>query len=99
MHTWRPTRPYDVKVDRSSALGNPFNMRNEADRHKVCNEYTKLFAGIVNNEADCIEMTRFTDELERLKKLHVEYGKLRLFCWCAPKRCHAETIKQFLEGV
>ena len=46
-----------------------------------------------------IEMTRFTAELERLKKLHVEYGKLRLFCWCAPKRCHAETIKQFLEGV
>ena len=25
-----------------------------------------------------------------------EFGKVRLFCWCAPKRCHGETIKKWL---
>ena len=24
-----------------------------------------------------------------------EYGKLELFCWCFPKRCHAESIKKY----
>lgn len=40
---------------------------------------------------------QFMNELYRLYKIAKTYGKLRLFCWCAPKRCHAETIKTFLE--
>jgi hypothetical protein len=39
----------------------------------------------------------FVNELRRLYKIYQQYGKLELFCWCAPKRCHAETIKRFLE--
>jgi hypothetical protein len=27
-----------------------------------------------------------------------QYGKLRLFCWCAPEQCHGETIKAWLES-
>ena len=38
----------------------------------------------------------FMDELRRLYKILATHGKLRLFCWCAPKRCHAETIAKFL---
>jgi hypothetical protein len=39
----------------------------------------------------------FMNELRTLYKIYKQYGKLRLFCWCYPRRCHAETIKKFLE--
>ena len=31
-------------------------------------------------------------EMERLGELVREGGRLRLLCWCAPKRCHADAI-------
>ncbi len=37
------------------------------------------------------------DELVRLLSLYKVHGKLELFCWCTPKRCHAETIQLYLE--
>lgn len=83
---------YDIKVDRSSILGNKFYMKNECDRDLVCNKYEIYFKEQIekNNIA-------FVNELRKLYLIHKTYGKLRLFCWCYPKRCHAETIKKFLE--
>lgn len=46
---------------------------------------------------------RFTDtdamqeEIPRLRAL-AERGPLTLVCWCAPKRCHAEVIRELLLG-
>ena len=83
---------YDVKVDRTSVLGNPYRMYNETQRNKVCIDYELYFnAQIASNNVE------FLNELRRLYKIHKQFGKLRLFCWCYPKRCHAETIKRFLE--
>jgi hypothetical protein len=87
----RPTEPWQVRVDRSSVLGNPFPMRNESERDEVCDAYAVYFKKqFESNEA-------FKNELRRLYKIGQRYGRLELFCWCAPKRCHAETIKAFLE--
>jgi hypothetical protein len=82
---------YDIKVDRSSILGNKFYMHNESERNIVCDKYELYFKEqLSRNKA-------FVNELRRLYKIYKTYGKLRLFCWCYPKRCHAETIKKFLE--
>lgn len=83
---------YNIKVDRSSILGNKFYMKSEADRDKVCELYKDYFYNKVKNND-----LEFMNELRRLYKIYKKYGKLRLFCWCAPKRCHSETIKDFLE--
>ena len=32
------------------------------------------------------------DELDRLVNIYLEHDQLTLYCWCAPKRCHAESI-------
>jgi hypothetical protein len=37
------------------------------------------------------------NELKRLIDIYKKHGRLRLFCWCAPKKCHAETIKELIE--
>lgn len=104
LRTTKPQYEYDVRVDRQSVLGNPFKMDNESQRNAVCDEYAVYFDGIVTNNWSvlhnyCVssdEREEFMTELRRLYKLAKKHGKLRLFCWCAPKRCHAETIKRFL---
>ena len=78
-------------IGRGSPLGNPFRMNGEADRDRVCDLYEKWFAERVSaNDA------RVLVELRRLY-LIAKQGDLVLGCYCAPKRCHGETIKRFLE--
>jgi hypothetical protein len=37
------------------------------------------------------------EELQRLRALGKEHGRLTLVCWCFPKPCHSEEIKRQLE--
>jgi hypothetical protein len=83
----RPVEAYDVRVDRTSVLGNPFHMRTEIDRNLVCDKYKEWFE---MEYADSMSSVR--SEMRKLYNLYTYHGKLRLFCWCKPKRCHAETI-------
>ena len=83
---------YDVRVDRANkVLGNKFIMHNEFERDKVCDEYEAWFNEQIDKQNELV-----LNELRRLYNIYKKYGKLNLFCWCAPKRCHAETIKNFL---
>ena len=85
--------PYDVRVDRASILGNPFRMENEGRRDEVCDKYEAYFNKSFN------ENTRFRNAVMDLVKTYRKYGQLRLFCWCAPKRCHADYIKRVAERI
>ncbi len=91
MHFEKPSQPFDIRVDRESVLGNPFYMKDESFRDDVCDKYIEYFNKRIKDEDE------FIDELRRLYLIYKAYGRLRLFCWCAPKRCHAETIKNFLD--
>ena len=82
---------FDYRADRRSVLGNKFRMYNELDRDKVCDLYEQWFNEQVASGNEVV-----LNELRYLYKLHQKYGRLRLFCWCAPKRCHCETIRSFL---
>jgi len=85
----KPSQPWDVKVDRSSVLGNPYNT---GTRDFQCDSYRDSFESRVNENPAMLQ------ELRRIYQLHKKYGKLRLFCWCTPLRCHSETIKSFLSS-
>ena len=89
----KPYQEWQVKIDRSSVLGNPFYMATENERNKVCEQYEKYFDEKIKNQD-----FKFISELKRLKDLLNKYNRLELFCWCYPKRCHAEIIKQYLEN-
>lgn len=85
----KPKNPWDVKVDRSSILGNPFKIGVDGDRDEVCDKHKIDF--------DKNKDGKLKKELDRLLEIHKKYGKLNIFCWCCPERCHSETIKAFLE--
>jgi len=89
IRTEKPTHPWDVKVDRSSYFGNGFVMKNESERDQVCDLYKQWFYDELYDSA-------MQAELSFLNNIIIKYGKLNLFCWCAPKRCHAEVIKDYL---
>ena len=87
----KPQNEYDIKVDRSSVLGNPYFLKYEELRDDVCNKYKMYFYKKIKTDET------FIKELRRISAIYRKYGKLNLFCWCYPKRCHAETIKNWLE--
>ena len=39
----KPQCEWQVKIDRSSILGNPYYMKNESERNKVCEQYETHF--------------------------------------------------------
>ena len=88
----QPSKPYDFYVDRRSPVGNPFHLKTESYRDKVCDDYADYFEKMIKSESH-----EFCAYLQQMFKCLELYGQVRLFCWCVPKRCHAETIKSYLE--
>jgi uncharacterized Zn finger protein len=68
------------------------NMKNEFERNRVCEQYEAYFHDKMQRTD-----TDFYREVMRLHDILQQYGKLELYCWCVPKRCHAETIKNYIE--
>ena len=90
----KPEFKYDVYIDRRSVLGNPFKMKKEIDRDLVCDHYENYFNFELRRKNNKIK-----NELLRLCEMYKKYGKLRLFCWCFPKKCHGETIKYYILNI
>lgn len=79
MTSYNEPYPADaVRVDRGSNWGNPFVMAGQSDqeRNRVCDLFEQYAAWRLAIEPAWLEPLR---------------GK-SLACWCAPKRCHAETL-------
>ena len=73
-----------VYVGRPSKWGNPFTMTGEGDRDSVCDKYEQWIATRHDLIKDAKEELRGRD----------------LVCFCAPKRCHADTLLRIAnEGV
>jgi hypothetical protein len=87
-----PQNPWDVRVDRANKiLGNPFYLKAESERDVICEKYAQWFKAAVVSDV------RVKAELDRLTDIYRTHEKLNLFCWCVPKRCHAEVICDYLQ--
>lgn len=73
---------------RPSPLGNPFVMRSEKDRDIVCDKYEKWF------------LERHSELRPHLRAIlaKADGRDIELECFCAPRRCHCDTIKHALEN-
>ena len=83
-----------IRIDRQSPVGNPFYMRDESERDMVCNQYQAYFDNIIAHK------DKYLDFMQYLRYIYCTavQTKVALACWCAPKRCHGETIKKFIES-
>lgn len=82
------------RIDRTTVVGNPFPMHNKSqeERDRVCDAYQEYFNKKVADKTD----KAFMDYLRVIYKA-TQSGPVALACWCAPLRCHGETIKAFIE--
>ena len=101
----RTKQPYDFRCDRQSPVGNPYFMHNEGERDLVCEKYFKLFDRIMHDDsladnAKARGMTstvkEFRNYIHRIEQHYVTHGTITLACWCSPKQCHCETIREWL---
>jgi len=92
----QPSKQYDFRIDRYTILGNIFPMSGEHNRNMVCNQFEEHFKNLILKDdwkdSDVYYL------LNKMVNIYKKYGKLRLFCWCAPKRCHGITYRKYIEG-
>ena len=86
----KPSEPYDFRIDRPSPLENKFPLLDESNRDNCIDHFEKYFPRLLKQKDVQIL-------IRRMIVAHQEHGQVRLFCWCAPKRCHGEVIKAYLE--
>lgn len=72
----------------NARLGNPFVMKDESKRDEVCEAYDKWLHGP--------QAGNHLRLLERMILRMNEGRSIALHCWCAPKRCHCDTIAEYV---
>jgi hypothetical protein len=82
-------------IGRPSPLGNPFPLRRESERDEVIDKYAKWLNQKLTEKTNNAQKK----EIVRLYKKLVANGELNLVCWCAPKKCHGDVIKNVLVGL
>lgn len=79
------------RVDRKSPVGSPYYLRNSSERDIVCDNYQKYFDAKIAEATD----SQFMGYLDSIYEKACQ-GPVALSCWCVPRRCHAETIRNYL---
>lgn len=80
-----------VYIGRPSELGNPFVVGVHGTRDAVCDAYHQWF-----HERLRARDALFIGTLRHLRERAAQ-GDVVLACYCAPRRCHGDVIKAFLE--
>lgn len=92
--------PYDFYIGRGSILGNPFTSKslNKTKAQFQCKspeesieKYKEYLINKINNKDKEI-----CDELNKIYKL-ARTGYVYLVCYCSPKICHGDIIKQIID--
>jgi hypothetical protein len=78
-----------IYIGRGTALGNPFPITTKDDRDAVCNKYENYLKNLKPS---------MKAQLNSIVNLGREHGEVNLVCFCAPKRCHGDSIKALIES-
>ena len=85
-----------IYCGRGTPLGNPYYMKNEQERDRVCDAYEDWFPAMLEaSSQQCDGMRMMLTKINKLASV----GDVHLQCFCAPKRCHCDTIKRYVENV
>jgi hypothetical protein len=75
---WAKSERLDIRVDRKTLFGNPYEMPADGDRDYVCDCFRDFYVDRKPSILNAIPSLR---------------GKV-LLCWCFPERCHGETLAE-----
>jgi hypothetical protein len=86
LHAMKPSLPGDVRIDRSTPLGNPFRITASQNRDIVLRKF-EVYARD--------RILRDYAWRQRVKDLR---GK-RLFCYCFPLLCHGNILEKLCKEI
>ena len=91
--------PEHIYCGRGTALGNPFYMKSERERNTVCDKYEDWFYSQVN-EVSWLHEDNPNPPTKQLREIYNKAlaGDINLGCFCATRRCHCDTIKNFIDN-
>jgi Domain of unknown function (DUF4326)/YspA, cpYpsA-related SLOG family len=81
-----------VYVGRPTLLGNPYRVQHDA-REQAVQRYRAWLRRQWQVGGEVKEA------LLELARAYTERDELTLICWCAPRRCHAEVIREAVLGI
>lgn len=84
----------DVYIGRPSVLGNPFVIGRDGSRDECIEKYRHWLR--VQRHSATPTGAKVRDALAQIR-WRVEHGPVNLVCFCAPRRCHGDVIKQLIE--
>lgn len=93
----------DIKIDRSSPLGNPFPL--SMGRAECIDAYEDAIHKCLKQKVDVkgplstLVYREVKREMNRIYTLTRNGIAVRLFCWCAPLPCHGDVVKKIIEDV
>jgi hypothetical protein len=76
----------------NARMGNPFRMTEEKDREAVCDNYECWLFGVGPDDYA-------RKAVHRIAELINEGKHIALYCHCAPKQCHCDSIRRFAIGI
>lgn len=81
-----------IYCGRGSPLGNPYRISIYEDRDAVIEKFKTYLVDKISKKDKII--------CEQLNKIYKEAknGDVDLVCFCAPKRCHCDVIKEIIES-
>lgn len=90
----------DIYIGRGSPLGNPYTsiQDRKTKAEHVCSSREESVANFRNYLLERIEMKdkTITTALNKIWKL-AKNGDVYLVCFCKPKSCHGDVIKEIIE--
>lgn len=87
-------------IGRPSPLGNPFTTKKVSIADflvKTHDECIDLYEQWLNLQLDNFNLKVY-EELNRLIQIHDQTGELYLSCFCKPKRCHGDIIRDIIKN-
>ena len=91
---------HDYYVGRPSVLGNPYTHLQDSrtakyivdDRETAISLYKDYFYDNLHTDA-------FQNEIKKIIEIYDEHGEVNLCCWCKPKSCHGDYIKEYIDRI
>ncbi len=75
----------------AAPLGNPFRLKYENERAAILQKYRDWLEEQMKSD------TPARREINRIVGLMKNPGPLLLLCWCKPKACHGDVVKELVE--
>ena len=81
-----------VRIDRNTPLGNPIRVDEAVTRKEAIEAYRGYFNYTIKKRS-----SELHKKIHSILKILDEWHDVELTCWCSPKACHGDVIKEYLD--